>query len=297
MVKYKYTLFNQYITKIKNLYIDIFKQPIIINACLFYSYGKIVHRNWGDDINYFFIKAITGRQISYLYTSSLAVRNKSENFLIIGSTITMLTNNQTIIWGAGVIDPANELPAKPKKVLAVRGPLSRQYLISKGIECPEIYGDPAMLLKYFYKPNVAKKYKLGIIPHYDDYSHPFITKMLRNKDVLIIKMEGYKNWLSVIDEICSCEYIASSSLHGLIMAETYDVPNLWIELYGKLLGGHFKFHDFFQSINYDRNKPYSITENDTLNTILATRSHYNKGFIDLNPLLLSSPFELKKLYN
>lgn len=61
----------------------------------------------------------------------------------------------------------------------------------------------------------------------------------------MIKMEGYKNWLEVLDQICSCEYIASSSLHGLIMSEAYDIPNLWIELSGKLMGGHFKFHDFF----------------------------------------------------
>ena len=69
----------------------------------------------------------------------------------------MLTNKNTIIWGAGVIDDKANLPAKPLKVLAVRGPLSRKYLLKKGIECPEIYGDPAMLMKYIYKPILLKK--------------------------------------------------------------------------------------------------------------------------------------------
>lgn len=289
---YHYSSFNKQITKLKNLYIDLFYSPIVINACLFYSWGKVVHRNWGDDINYFLLKALTKKKISYLYASSLSYYWKKNNYLVIGSTITMLTNSRTVIWGAGVIDPHQQLPAIPKKVLAVRGPLSRQYLLAKGIDCPPVYGDPAMLVRYYYKPNMQKKYKLGIIPHYDDQSHPAIHNLERQKDVLIIKMENYKNWLEVIDQICSCEYIASSSLHGIIIAETYEVPNLWIELYGKLLGGHFKFHDFFMSIGHDREKPFIVKENTGINEILATKSNYTKRQIDLKPLINNSPFKL-----
>ena len=293
MMHYRYSPFNKQITKLRNLYVDLFCSPIVINACLFYSWGKVVHRNWGDDINCFLLKALTGKKISYLYVSSLANRLRKDNFLVIGSTITMLTNSHTIIWGAGVIDSSQPLPAKPKKVLAVRGPLSRQYLLERGIACPPVYGDPAMLMKYYYKPNVCKKYQLGVIPHYDDFSHPAIQNLQKEKEVLIIKMEGYKDWLEVVNQICSCEYIASSSLHGLIMAETYDIPNLWIELYGKLLGGHFKFHDFFLSIGHDRCMPFICERHTTLNDILATRAEYVKGEIDLKPLINNSPFQLK----
>ena len=55
MQKYNYSFFNRIITKLKTLWIDLFHNPILVNACLFYSYGRLVHRNWGDDINYFFI--------------------------------------------------------------------------------------------------------------------------------------------------------------------------------------------------------------------------------------------------
>lgn len=292
MLKYKYSYINKIVSKLRNYFIDIFSDPVVINGCLFFSWGRVVHRNWGDDINYYLIKSITGKPISYLYTSSFSMRGRKENFLIIGSTITMLTNSQTIIWGAGVIDPKLDLPAIPKKVLAVRGPLSRKYLNDRGIDCPAVYGDPAMLLKYYYQPHIKKKYKLGIIPHYEDISHPLITKLNKNSNVLIINMEGYKNWLEIIDMICSCEYIASSSLHGLIMAETYNVPNLWIELYGSLLGGYFKFHDFFQSINCDREKPYIINSEDSLESILETKNQYKKGYIDLTPLINSAPFKI-----
>lgn len=60
------------------------------------------------------------------------------------------------MWGAGVIDDAKELPAHPKKVLAVRGPLSRKYLLDRGIECPAVYGDPALLVPKVYHPSVTK---------------------------------------------------------------------------------------------------------------------------------------------
>ena len=204
----------------------------------------------------------------------------------------MLTNKNTIIWGAGVIDNKASLPDKPLKVLAVRGPLSREYLLRKGVECPEIYGDPAMLMKYIYKPKQTQnKYKLGIIPHYDDYDNPLLDTFKKHSDILFIKMEGYNKWTDVIDQIVNCEYIISSSLHGLIMAETYDIPNLWIEISGKLLGGHFKFHDFFQSIGYDRQAPFPI-KGKTIKQILATKSDYVKGHIDLTPLIKCSPFKL-----
>ena len=51
----------------------------------------------------------------------------------------------------------------PQKVLAVRGPLSRNYLLENGVDCPDVYGDPALLFPKYYKPHIYKKYKLGII--------------------------------------------------------------------------------------------------------------------------------------
>lgn len=291
-MNYKYSAINKLFCNFVTLIYDLFFHPICLNACLHYSWGKLAHRNWGDDINQLFIEKLFKRKISYLYTSSLAIRHHTTNYLMIGSTIDQLCNEQTIIWGAGVIDKNSTLPAKPQNILAVRGPLTRQYLLDRGCEVPPIYGDPALLLKYWYQPKVEKRYKLGIIPHYSDYNHPALDSLKSNTDVLIIKMEGYKNWLRVIDLIYSCEFIASSSLHGLIIAETYNIPNLWIELSGQLLGGHFKFHDFFLSMNCDRPHPFVLTQKMNISHIIAEMEHYQKGEIDLNPLIDAAPFNI-----
>ena len=292
-MRYNYSALNRLVSKIVILFKDIFLKPITVNACLHYSWGRLVHRNWGDDINIYLLKRLFQRSISPLFFSSISMRKRKNDYLIIGSTITMQTTNKSIIWGAGVIDDNEKLPAKPQKVLAVRGPLSRQYLMAQGVKCPEIFGDPAMLVKYIYQPRKRKKtYKLGLIPHYEDIGHPAIKNFTESEDVLIICTEGYKTWLSFIDNICSCEFISSSSLHGLIIAETYNIPNLWIEISGKLIGGHFKFHDFFLSIGNDRTAPYVITTDTDVTTILSMKNQYKKGQINLQPLIDSSPFKI-----
>lgn len=289
---YNKTGINKIISKYINTIIELFTKHIVVNACLFYNAGKIMHRNWGDDINYFFLKKLFKRNIVCYDYSSIAHRTNKNNYLIIGSTLTLLCNSKSIVWGAGVIDPKTELPAKPKKVLAVRGPLTRKYLIENNVECPEIYGDPALLLPFIYSPSIKKQYKIGLIPHYSDYDSPALNKLRQDKDVLFIKMEGYKQWTDVIDYILSCEYIVSSSLHGIIIAEAYKIPNLWAEINGTLLGGDFKFHDFFLSIKRDRNKPYKITEKTTSLNLLKELKLWQQGEIELNPLIKASPFKI-----
>lgn len=289
---YRYNTLNTAVTKLCVAIKDILCNPIVINACLHYSWGRLVKRNWGDDMNIYLLKRIFRKPLSPLYFSSIAMRKKKEDYMVIGSTIGMQNTERTIVWGAGVIDNSKPLNVIPQKILAVRGPLTRQYLLDQGIECPAIYGDPAMLVKYIYSPLKIKKFKLGIIPHYDDYDSPLLNHFRGNKDILIIHTEGYKNWHSFIDEICSCECVASSSLHGLIIAETYDIPNLWIEFSNKIIGGHFKFHDFFQSIGQDRDSPYNMTSTTSSDDVLGEMQNYIKGNISLQPLIDAAPFKL-----
>ena len=102
--------------------------------------------------------------------------------MVIGSIIDWMTNKDSIIWGSGVRNPDNPLPAIPHKVLAVRGPLTRKYLVSQGVECPEIYGDPALLLPKFYSPPIVdKKYSIGIILHKNDLGNSVIEEFIERE--------------------------------------------------------------------------------------------------------------------
>jgi pyruvyltransferase len=129
---------------------------------------------------------------------------------------------------------------KGMKVLAVRGPKTREKI--KGCEVPEVYGDPAILLPDFYKPNKLSHHKVGFVPHYVDQLEMIKYKKLY-KDFFLIDVR--QDALKTIDEICSCDLIVSSSLHGIIVAEAYGIPAVWIKLSDKLIGGNFKFNDYF----------------------------------------------------
>ena len=282
-----------------NQNLKLLLRPVLVNGFVFFDNNDIRHENWGDDINYHFLREISQRPILIYNRLSLAMRLKLKNYLVIGSTIDMCCTKNTEIWGAGIIDEVKLLRIKPLKVYAVRGPLTRKKLLEQGVECPEVYGDPALLISRYYKSNIKKKYSIGFIPHRSNLEtiQDFTVDgapLSRSNDILVIDLTNYDKWTDIIDQICSCENIISSSLHGLIMAEAYKIPNVWIEFGKPLIGGHFKFHDFFLSIDRDRESPLLIGDfNLTLKEVQKKLSTWQPGIINLQPLIDSAPFPIK----
>lgn len=288
----------QALQKIKENF-KLLLRPVLINGFVFFDNDHIRHENWGDDINYHFLREISQRPILIYTRISLAMRLKLKNYLVIGSTIDMCCTKNTEIWGAGIIDEVKSLRIKPRRVYAVRGPLTRKKLLEQGIECPEVYGDPALLIPRYYEPKVPKKYLYGFVPHrsnlerIDDFTVDGV-RLSERMDVLVIDLSKYDKWTDIVDQICSCENILSASLHGLIMAEAYGIPNLWIEFGKPLIGGHFKFHDFFLSIGRDRETSFVIQGNDLpIVNIQKEFESWQPGTINLQPLIDSAPFPIK----
>ena len=281
------------------LNLQLLRRPILINAYVFGSGYDIIHENWGDDINWYFLREIIKRPVSLFDRVSIAMRFNLKNYLVIGSTIDMLCKKNTEVWGAGLINGNTLLVTKPKRVYAVRGPLTRKALLKQGIKCPPIYGDPGLLVSSYYKPDVKKKYKYGFIPHrsnIDELKNMTIEgkKITEFEDILIIDLSSYKTWTDIPDLICSCENIISSSLHGLILAESYKIPNLWIKFGKPLIGDSFKFHDFFLSIGKDRDKAFEFFDKKiSIQLIDQELKKWVPGSINLQPLIKSAPFEFK----
>lgn len=61
-------------------------------------------------------------------------------------------------------------------------------------------------------------------------------------------MSVENEWQKWIDELCSCDCVISSSLHGLIIAEAYGIPTLWVKFSDEINGDDFKFYDYYASI-------------------------------------------------
>lgn len=270
---------------IKSLFIELFSNDYIVLS----TSVKPLRYNWGDDVSQRIVQLInpTKRLLVRHYSWNI---KKKDDILCIGSIISWMTTPSSIIWGSGVVYPDRPISSKPKEVLAVRGPLTRDYLLKQGISCPEIYGDPALLFPMYYTPSKQKIYKLGIIPHFRDQKNKYLQKFYKQKDVLIIDVHNINPWHKFIDDICSCESIVSSSLHGIIISDAYSVPNAWIEFDGGEQK-RFAFLDYFASVKRKPNEPSLIINESTSQDDLSTISkEFEPIDIDLNKLLNVCPF-------
>lgn len=248
--------------------------------------------NFGDSTGPYLVEKITKSKSYHYHTTTLNKIQKKLglmpqlNYMVIGSILN-LVDHDTVVWGAGFISEDSETNCKPHSIKAVRGPLSRKMLNNQGIDCPEVYGDPALLLPQILKPNIKKKYSLGLVPHYIEADHPYLDKFRRIDDVLFINV--YDPVEKIINQILSCETVASSSLHGLIVADAYNIPATWIYLTTKVIGYGFKFRDYFKSINRADQEPLILKESSTLEDIYRKLSDEP---IEFNPekLMEASPF-------
>jgi pyruvyltransferase len=231
--------------------------------------------NFGDALNPILIKLICGcTPVDVLTTRSSKIIQSLKgkpDYMVIGS-ILQWCGKKSVIWGAGFISSSAKLTSIPQLVLAVRGPLTRNKLIKEGVGCPVIYGDPALLLPRFITPNVEKSYSLGIIPHYVDSSHPFIEKVKDSSDVLIIDVQQAP--IKVIADILSCENVASSSLHGIIVTDAYKIPSLWLKFSDGVWGNGFKFYDYFSSVGSPDRELLMIQESTNICELVAKAKLY-----------------------
>lgn len=253
--------------------------------------------NFGDGVNKIFWEYITQNK---LYNN-----NKFVHYITTGSIMCAI-NNKSIIFGTGFIDKnadlgggkwksyTNKKYQTPHKIIAVRGPLSRQKMLDFNVECPENYGDPLILM-----PCLNNNYKkinkniIGIIPHYIDINssnYKLLKTNLENKGYIVkfinIKVGGNHNKL--IKNINECKYIISSSLHGTMMGIVYKKKTIFLKFSDKVLGNGYKFEDFFQSININY-KSITSYDSDILNNTINVDYNYlinvGKKLISLIPFI------------
>ncbi|NDV60290.1 polysaccharide pyruvyl transferase family protein [Bacteroides sp. 519] len=259
------------------------------NIVLIKSSITPLSHNWGDDVSTVLAQLLSPnkRIIPSIYYCNF---KKKEEYLCIGSIISWMTTPNSIIWGSGVVYPEKKISSKPLKVLAVRGPLTRKYLLDQDIPCPEVYGDPALLFPRFYKPIVKKKFKVGLIPHMRDFRNGLYKEIsARIENISIIDVRDVENWHSFIDKINECEFILSSSLHGIIISDAYNIPNCWIE-FEKGEKKRYAFYDYYYSIGKNDVSPYIITEDVNYWDILKHKDSWVKPILDLDKLINSCPF-------
>ncbi len=268
----------------------------------FFNLGRY---NFGDSINKIFFKKLLNDE-----TLEFKFIHDNYHYMTTGSVLEM-ANEYSIIYGTGFISENsnigtksitgkgnNTVIKKPFKIISVRGKLTRNKLIKMGIDCPENYGDPLLLFPILYNNfNIKpKKGLIGIIPHYIDKNEialkELVTNLGKNNTKLIDIILPDDNYKKFIDNILECEYIISSSLHGIIMGIIYKKKTIWIEFSNNVAGNKFKFFDFFSSldINYNINNIYNLDIlNNIINVDYETLKKIIFNMINIAPFIKNKP--------
>lgn len=293
--------------KLRNILFSIFFSPIIFFYSWVYKGKKAVFcecymhstllpftkRNWGDDLNKYFFEYVSNVKIVNLPFSQMLKCPNTEVYSLIGSVLSSFRTNNKIVYGTGIMDPQREILGIPREIISVRGPRTRQVLLENGIDCPECYGDPVLLLPIFYNRRASQVNCGGLILNMGTNSKnfEFINEVIRKYNLKMISMTDYEKWTDVVDEICSCQFIISESLHGLIVAETYGIPNVWVEFMDHPEYWDFKYIDYYESIG----KSEEIIKVKTMEDVEAAidkAGGWEKGNIDYNELIRLYPFQI-----
>lgn len=227
--------------------------------------------NFGDDLSRVIVERILARSVRF---KSL---NSNEKLLIAAGSILHFARNGDVIWGSGFREnPLSENRFSHLDVRAVRGPRTREFLLKMGIDCPEVYGDPAVLMGYLF-PEFKKEdpiYDYIIIPNVSE-----ISCFANYKNIVLPTLP----WNEIVKKMMQSRLVISSSLHGIIVAESFGVPArllkmTWIE---PLL----KYQDYYESTGRP-NFHYATSVQEALQMGGEEPSR-----IDINPLIESFPWD------
>lgn len=213
----------------------------------------------------------------------------------VGSIAGWLEQNGSQIWGSGLMAPlGGESLARLRKlqdvrVHAVRGRNTRTELQRKtGWDVPEVYGDPALLLPQFLAAEGTGTGDIAVVPHLD---HRDCMETAAGPGIEVVDVrEGVE---AVVRRITGARVCISSSLHGIIVAQAYRVPWVWLRISDRLISGdRYKFEDFFTTLDASAVCTGNVACRELTPRLmerLAARAVLPELGIDLEPLLQSFP--------
>lgn len=217
---------------------------------LFWWKGK-EYPNLGDELSRLILQRIYGLNVQY---SSL----HSADMISVGSVLGMAFDHEAVpnrtkplhVVGSGIMNhlERQHLP-DCLRFHSVRGPITRSALGSRDTDSVS-YGDPGLLCSNLYTPNRSQNGKIGLILHHTRMEDSALIERFNHLpiDVLDIRTDDYD---SFVGQMASCDIVLSESLHGLILADAYQIPNTWLS-FGRLhSGGNLKFYDYFASVGRD----------------------------------------------
>ena len=240
--------------------------------------------NSGDECSLHVLRALLpGREI--------IVESEPEraNLFAVGSVLDKIPVGQPrrrAVWGTGLIDEFHRLTIPEGDdvgVFAVRGPLTavRVRLGGAGLTGDLPYGDAGVLVSEVWPrmPDTPTRYRLGVVAHYVDMDDNELCVLARRHGDEVTVIDPCAPVHDVLRGIAECEAVLSSSLHGLVFAESIGIPSAWFRISDKIAGGSFKFRDWYTALREETDPlPMSMAEAHGLSiSEIVSRCTLNRG--------------------
>lgn len=229
------------------------------------------HKNLGDAANPLILEKVFG-------VKGIITHNSKADVYTIGSLLQKLVvpkwniskrvteafKKELVVWTSGFIVPpsSNSVISRKLDVRALRGRLSLKELEkTTGRKYENIaFGDGGLLFKSLLDgETIAKTHTLGIIPHYREREGAMMERIKqRFPDAMIIDVIG--DVIPNLRKIASCERILSSSLHGLIAADSFGIPNARLVLSTDITGGDFKYNDYYSAFGLESHTRFTADD-------------------------------------
>jgi hypothetical protein len=221
---------------------------------IYWSGGRTNWINYGDCIGPALVTLLSSRAVRYagIHACELIcagsildkyARNAWRRTLA-------LTFSPVRVWGSGTMHAAGASRLGRVDIASVRG---KATLAKFNLPASTPLGDPGILAHLLLRRGrVAKKARWGIVPHRVDAGDDRIAALLSNAHGARPIDLANPDLRAVTEEIASCEFIASSSLHGIIAADALGVPNFRLVVSDGVRGGSWKFDDYVSSLGTRR---------------------------------------------
>lgn len=224
------------------------------------------------------------------------------------------------VWGSGFIkesESSDERLMRRLNVRAVRGKITLERLRRlTGQTLDDVAaGDPGLLASRLYPAKNPAFRVCGIIPHHAELadvkrsaetiamerdtgilqastvkSMPAFDRLARIiPGAVVLNPESAPN--VVIGRISECETILSSAMHGLIVADSFGIPNMRVVASESLMGGDYKFKDYYSVFSRERYRRIDICgelPNNILDCVIGGYINPVKEVELINNALLAS---------
>ena len=186
-----------------------------------------------------------------------------------------------VVWGSGRNgrDADIDHNTDALDIRAVRGPQTREWLMARGVDCPEVFGDPALLLPML-RPDLVElshgqRHGVTFVSHIDDPSG--------SKPRGVHSLSPTADIERILRSLVQSELVIATSMHPVIVAEAFGIPARSIVNESET---EFKFADYYRSTGRpDYTRAASVAEALEL-------GGERPPVIDLEPLMTSFPLDL-----